>query len=261
MSRKMGKYVFTLYGVNIAKIEKKYKLPANDNSEENDDNIDQYTTKITELNAEQNTPKIFPFLDESKKIHMCSITMIDFESKMNINMLKYCCFWDRHPIDTKNIGCPIKYCPKKVVKKYYSCISKDTYIIKENITSNRAKNIQHTDDKNQQLNISLSDYFITDGVFCSLNCISAWIDDNKHVRRYDQSKSLLVMLCERITGVKNAVIAPAPHWRTLEQYGGFLNIIKFRESFNKVSYECHGTIEILPKFAPLATLYEEKLNF
>jgi len=48
---------------------------------------------------------------------------------------------------------------------------------------------------------------------------------------------LLLKMYNDLMGTKNIVITPTPHWRTLEQYGGNLNILQFRESFNKIEYE------------------------
>ena len=62
-------------------------------------------------------------------------------------------------------------------------------------------------------------------------------------------------------GTKTIVISPAPHWRILDQYGGHLNIMKFRESFNNIDYECHGNTKPIPNFLPIGTLFEEKIKF
>ena len=61
------------------------------------------------------------------------------------------------------------------------------------------------------------------------------------------------------------IIETAPHWRLLDVYGGHLTIEKFRNSFNKVDYQCHGNNRnINPQkqisFKPIATLYEEHIK-
>ena len=60
-------------------------------------------------------------------------------------------------------------------------------------------------------------------------------------------------------GIKN--INPSPHWRLLAEYGGNFTIKEFRENFNKTQYEFHDTVSFRTKFKPLATLFEEKINF
>ena len=133
---KKSKYTFTLMGVNVARINATYGIQNNSNElieEKNSVN----TTKLTELNTDKGTPEVISFLDESKKLHTCHVSMIDFQSRMDVNLLRYHCYWCRHPFETNPIGCPIKYIPSQAEKKYHSHISRDTYTIKENITEKR----------------------------------------------------------------------------------------------------------------------------
>ena len=253
---KKGKYSFTLIGVNVSRINNTYGI---DNLSEAplDDNAFINTTKLTELNTDKGTPEVISFLDEAKKLHICYISMIDFQSRMDVNLLRYHCFWCSHPFETRPIGCPIKYIPSQAEKKYHSHISRDTYTIKESITEKRRLFLQNNDN----LSLKIGEYYETDGVFCSFNCCQSWINDNKHDRLYDLSNTLLIKMYNSIMGTKMIVIGPAPHWRILEQYGGHLNIIKFREGFNKIEYECHGNTKKVPKFSPLGALFEEKIKF
>ena len=72
---------------------------------------------------------------------------------------------------------------------------------------------------------------------------------------------LLLKMYNDLMGTKNIVITQAPHWRTLEQYGGNLNILQFRESFNKIEYDYHGNTKNVPNFLPIGMLYEGKIKF
>lgn len=254
---KKGKYIFTLKNVNISKINHTYGLKILSIDLNEDDNLSTHTTKLTELNAEKGTPEVISFLDESKCLRTCYVSMIDFQSRMDVNLLRYHCFWCRHPFDTRPIGCPIKYISSQAEKKYHSHISRDTYTIKENVTAKRRKDL----NKSKELSIKIGEYYETDGVFCSFNCCSAWVNDNKHIRLYDNSTMLLMKMYNTMMGTKMVIISPAPHWRVLEMYGGHLNIIKFREGFNKIDYECHGNTKTVPNFLPLGTLFEEKIKF
>lgn len=254
---KKGKYTFTLQGINIAKINHTYGINVSDKEMIEDDKPSVNTTKLTELNTDKCTPEVISFLDESKRLHTCQVSMIDFQSRMDVNLLRYHCFWCRHPFDTRPIGCPIKYVSSQAEKKYHSHISRDTYTIKENVTTKRRMIL----DESDQLSIKIGEYYETDGVFCSFNCCQSWVNDNKHNRIYDRSTMLLMKMYNTIMGTRMIVISPAPHWRVLETYGGHLNIIKFREGFNKVDYECHGNTKPVLKFLPLGTLFEEKIKF
>jgi hypothetical protein len=257
MSKNQTKYLFTLVGINVAKIESKYGLCSD--LIVPDDQDDENTTKLSELNHEHQTPKIYPFLDGTKKLHNCHVSIIDFYSGMKTTFLRYNCYWDRHPFDTKTIGCPLLYIPNQVEKTYWSCISKDKYTIRESITRRRLALLKKI---NTKISATLKDCYISDGAFCSFNCCQAWIDDLKHHDpQYEFSGNLLSDIYNEMMGTKNAIITPAHHWRTLEPYGGNTTIIKFRDGFDTVSYEEHGTTVKLPKFISIGTLYEEKLNF
>jgi hypothetical protein len=216
-------------------------------------------TKISELEMNSSNPEIISFLDESKKSHQCDISMIDFNSGNSVSSLRYNCYWDRHPFDTVPLGCPIKYIHSNVVKSYHSEISKDIYTIKENITRKkrlqirrkRQKNEDDTDTTTTTLSRVLQhkEYYLTDGIFCSFNCCKAFIEDNKHIRLYDNSLNLLVkMYYDMFKHIqpshKNMNIVSAPHWRILIQYGGIKTISQFRNNFNKSEHKCFGDVNL-----------------
>jgi hypothetical protein len=265
---KKSKYSFTLTGINTSKILHTYGIDIIDKIDEDKVGTPN-TTKISDLNADKFTPSVVSFLDEAKRLHMCQICMIDFNSGMNVNLLRYHCYWCRHPFDTKPIGCPIKYVPSQIENTYHSNISRENYTIKENITVNTRKRLEvnKQDSVNSiteginNIRVNVAEYYETDGVFCSFNCCKSWIDDNKHNRLYDHSMMLLMKMYNNMVGVTMLNIMPAPHWRLLEQYGGNLNIMKFRESFNKIEYECHGNTRKNPTFVPIGTMFEEKIKF
>lgn len=252
------KYIFVLPNINIKKVNSKYEIVNTSNDFEVDN--PEITTKLENLNIEKNDyQNVISFLDESKKTHNCNISMIDFKAKMNINLLRYHCYWCRNPFETRPIGLPINYISNRAIKKYYSYISKDVYTIKENITENRKDMI--IDNDNNNINIDITDYYETDGVFCSFNCCKAYIIDNKHNNLYDKSEMFLTKMYNDMTSSQTKIIQSAPHWRLLEHYGGNLNIIEFRNSFNNIDYEYHGTTKNTPNFLSIGNIYEEKIKF
>jgi len=260
MSKAGKKFTFTLFNVNPIQILDRYGLESKQTDNFTEKNMKK-TTKLTDLNTEKGTPEVVSFLDESKKGHTCFVSMIDFASQMDVNLLRYHCFWCRNPFSTLPIGCPLKYVSSQAEKQYHSHISKDLYTIKENITSSKRNTLETTEL--EDVTIKSADYYETDGVFCSFNCAKAWINDNKSNNKYACSNSLLVKMYSDITGTQRKVanIDPAPNWRLLEQYGGHLNIVKFREGFNKVDYKCHGVARRVPTFASAEYLYEENIKF
>lgn len=256
------KYMFTLKGVNTEKVDKRFGISIVSNINTLINQLPRNTTKISDLSVNRNTPDIISFTDEAKKLHKCNISMVDFNTNKELTYSNiYHCFWCRNyiPNTVLAIGCPIKYIPNQAVKTYYSDISKDTYTIKENITSKRQETIEK--DGSDKLNVLHRDYYLTDGIFCSFNCCMAYIEDNKHNSMYAMSEMLLLKMYHDIYPTRVTEIDEAPHWRKLKQYGGDLTIEEFRDSFNKIEYKQHGYVSYVPKFKSLGVLFEEKLKF
>lgn len=270
-TRKSKKYIFTLTNItSTEKIDQKYGITIISNISTLDKAPDN-TTKITELSEmkSDSSNNIISFLDETKRLYHCNVSIIDINSGVDTEYLKYSCYWCRHPFDTKPIGCPIKFVSNKAIKQYYSEVSKDNYIIKENITHNKKSVL---DDKkafvfipiknsSSQINIDKKEWYMSDGCFCSFNCCKAFIKDNKHNSMYEHSEFLLSKLYFDMFGTKNININPAPSWRMLVEYGGHLTINQFRDNFNKSKYEYHGILIDKEIFKPIGSLFEEKINF
>lgn len=256
---------FILRDINVDEVDKKYDIKLISNLSTIEDFIPQNSTKLSEL-TEKNSSDIVSFLDESKRLHKCFVIMIDYKTNSELSSLKsICCFWCRHLIETKPLGCPIKYSSIKLEKTYDSEISKETYTMKENITKNKCKIItENYTSLKAKININSNSFYLTYGVFCSFNCIMAHILDNKHNKLFDLSTILLIKMYKEIMNIKNTEltnIKPAPHWSLLVEYGGNLTIKEFRQSFNKIEYEQHGYIQNLPEFLSIGNLYEQKIKF
>lgn len=260
MTKKPQKrYTFTLYGVNIIKVDQKYSIVHVANE---DEAIPLNTTKIGDLDIIRKTPNIVSFLDESKQLKRCTLSMIDFQTGNSVQQtqgLRYKCFWDREyiPDNVTPLGCPIKYISKKATKTYISEISKEKYSIRENVTVYKANEL--TDRKDGRLEVDGVDYYETDGVFCSFNCCMAFIQspEAKHNPLYRYSEMLLLRMWSLFNDSSEPVqILPAPHWRTLREFGGHLSIEQFRESFNRIQFINHGI-----RFSSLGYLFEDKLKF
>ena len=231
-----NKYKFTLFGINLEEIGKKFNIDISLNNK----------TLLSDL--DDNTSDNISFLDETKRLHTCSNI-----SKINVISKQYNCFWCRYQISSIPIHCPVKFVPSQIQRTILS--HNKNYILKENINQN-----------NVTLNDTLSwsndkSYYETDGVFCSFNCCQAWINDNKHKSEYNDSTYLLRKMYKDMTGNITDNIKPAPNWRLLNSYGGNLTIEDFRNNFTKFDYIFHGTVLSNVLYNPYNYIYESKFKF
>ena len=253
------KYIFTLCNIDTEVIDQRYGISLPSNISEVEHNPDS-TTQLEDILVSQRAPEVISFLDESKYMRKCDVSMVDVSTNKPLPKKQYSCFWCRHPIPENNvpIGCPIKYVPHQAVKTYYSELTKDRYVIKQNITDKRADILSETKDR--RMSMINRGYYVTDGAFCSFNCCMAYIGENKRQTTYKESTMLLLKMYNNIHDEKVNKIIPAHHWRKLEAYGGNLTVEQFRNNFNKVEYVDYGdTINLFQR--RIGRLFEEKLKF
>lgn len=231
MSKSKSKY-FTLKNVNFENVCSKYGLSNDKPKSKNITNIDDVLTREPEISVS--------FYEDNKKEYICSVSMLD----MNMLPLKtgIKCFWCRQHFDTTPIGCPIKYNNPIIEKSYISHITKGEYYIKENVSHEKLLDIEVGNDKTVVIDgIKTSQsripYYITDGIFCSFNCVLAFIKENNHNQLYKESLYLLNSLYYSLIGKHIEKIIPAPSWRLLKEYGGTMNLEAYRNSFNKIEYK------------------------
>ena len=241
MSKKKN---FTLRNIDNIEIIKKFSLTEKCiNNYNYDNNDDKDITFINELSI-NNDKKTYSFMDDSKQLHSCIVTMIQ-----NKKTIEKCdntkCFWCRNTFNTEPIGCPIKFIAPEIVKKHYSYINNENYIIRE-------KTYKETDK---------TTYYETDGIFCSFNCCLAYINHNKRNYIYKDSLMLLSKMYYDLFNTKFNIIQ-APSWRMLSEFGGNMSIEEFRKSFNKIEYLDIGQhITNMPVQYSIGHIYEEKIKF
>ena len=259
--KKKKKFTFLLKNIDLDTIERKYGIVIVSNIDSKKSNL-KNTTNILDL-ASNEDKKYFSYLDESKKEHKCLFTMYDrlFGNLKDTTNTK--CFWCRNDFTTIPIGCPIKYIPSQLVKTYYSEITKDKYIIRENISKQKTDKVENIlkNKNDKKINIRKKDYYETDGLFCSFNCCLAFIEDNSHIPLYIDSKMLLSKMFYGLFDTKEEIIK-ASSWRLLKDYGGNYTIEEFRNNFNKVEYtDISNIVKNLPSCKSVGFLYEEKIKF
>jgi hypothetical protein len=215
------------------------------------------------------TPVNFSYLDESKKDHHCVVTMLPHCQEHQLPpSTQLHCFWCRHAFMGRPVGCPIRYNAHRLIKSYQSEITKDSYILRENISVDQLKDSLPYYTK-QDMELQPRDYYITDGVFCSFNCAYAFIIDHKTNPLYIFSLNLLFKMYHdtlKELHKDNAhfqipPLEPAPSWRLLKTYGGHMTIDDFRKNFSKVDYRDIDNIMFpFPSSKPVGLLFEKQIR-
>lgn len=259
------KHYFVLRNIDPVEIDTKYSFYVNHMMEEDNPHFETSLktipsrTKITELTPKYKETNTFSYLDESKKEHECVLTMVSNDTQLPENTTIYC-FWCRHPFISKPLGCPIQYVPHRIVKEYYSEITKDNYVLRESITEDQFKiNKKHYEKQN--MNWINRDYYVTDGIFCSFNCCLAFIQDNQTNPLYRFSENLLSQIHIKTFGEQAQPIVPAPSWRLLKTYGGSITIEEYRKNFYKIMYkDIYNILYPSNKFKMIGFLYEKQVK-
>jgi len=211
----------------------------------------------------------FSYLDESKRNHHCVVTMAHLQrgaagGTEHATDTVHHCFWCRHPFQNTPIGCPIRYHAHRLVKTYYSEISRDTYSLRENVSDGQ---LQRNRPALETANLQVipKDYYSYDGIFCSFHCAYAFIKDQKANPLYMDSEQLLLQLYEDsvmpLHGVRPP-LDPAPSWRLLKAYGGHMTIDEFRKNLFKVEYKAVDNILEPPgsKVRPVSFIFEKQVH-
>lgn len=259
------KYYFVLRNIDPIEIDNKYSFLVSERlSQISEEVVVKKTerTKITELAHKTIEQQTFSYLDESKKEHLCILTMIDQTDNQQLSeKTSIYCFWCRSGFDFRPIGCPIKYIPNRIMKSYYSEITKDNYILRESVTIQQSES-NDAMYKDHNMDMTAHDFYITDGIFCSFNCCLAFILDNHNNPIYTDSEQLLNNLYIEFFGMKDIQpILPAPSWRILKDYGGNLSIDEFRRNFYKIEYKnIDNMIYPFIKFRPVGFLFEKQIR-
>lgn len=216
MSNKNKKqHLLKLPNIKPEEIDKQYGFKVTTNSAPLGEKIiPTQTTRISELG--NNFNHNITFVDELKNTHHAKISTVTESIHGN---KKFNCFWDRHPFHSdKIISCPIEKIHKPLIKNYISHINNKPYKIQDFTQETKFQE------------------YHCDGVFCSVECCLAFIDENKHDPLYQNSEFYLSEIFS-FTEHKRA-----PHWRLLTSYGGNMSIEEFRKSFMNTIYTFDGIV-------------------
>lgn len=104
--------------------------------------------------------------------------------------------------------------------------------------------------------------YYTDGLFCSANCVKAYVLEycQNDSRFKDSVRLLSLMVAEGTSRRKDQepiTIQPSPHWRLLIQFGGHVTPEKFKDLTNHTVFTEKGIIQM----KPITILLEEDEKF
>lgn len=237
-------YKFVLKNINDDEINSEFGLV-------NKNKSDKISTIDSLFNKESDDMVIF--INHSKSKVKCTLSTVNLSKTSNLS-----CYWCRHalPENTLPVTCPIKHVSGSLLKSYSSSDNKQNFVISENVSSRELESIMGNLPKRTV--VDNNPYFITDGIFCSFNCCVAFITDNNRNSLYDESYSLLLRMYKSIMGKDVSIIRPAPHWRTLLQYGGWQNILQFRDTLSKIEYVPQ---DYVLQYKPVSFVYHKKFSF
>lgn len=137
------------------------------------------------------------------------------------------CWWCRNTFGTMPLGLPINYCSD----------IKDNENNSPNVIVMRERVLEHFKRANLPTTDG-TDFFETDGIFCSFPCMKAYVvDEMKKGSRtkFRNSLTLITLLYQKLFG-RTIHIPTAGSWKLLTEYGGHLPIEKFRQTFGLLAF-------------------------
>lgn len=147
-------------------------------------------------------PKQISFVDDTK-------STVDYShSTPVLDRDGYHCMWCTLAILHRPLGCPLDK-----VRAFH--VDRSSY--------------------HKVLGTAKSNTFKTDGVFCSFNCIVAFLKVHGHLHKYKQSMHLLHAMYRCMTEATSATsveITAAPDYRCLAMYGGFMSPSDYRQNIS-----------------------------
>lgn len=216
---------FLLKGIDDKKIEEKYIVKQNELFCDN-------KTKIEDLYTNKNTIKKITIVEQDNsiiKLIPCCLSLDLKPLPLKTNMP---CMWDRHTFNTVPLGIPIKWHPSYFVKEF-SNESGEKYTVKQYVSKKSREKLEKRREENLQL--YKQEFFSTDGIVCSFNCMLAFIQSTKD-KTYKNSYYLAKLLYKKIFNRTETIEPAEDPCRLLKEYGGIYDIEEYRSNFNNIKY-------------------------
>lgn len=208
----------------------------NINTEKINENNVNYTS-INKLNfTSLKTEPTLTFIQKDKfKLYNYNIMLDTQSEKFLNNESKIPCYYCRRKFDFVTLGIPIKYYPSiYIIVDNNSQTSKYSFNYKENtirLNKSEKERILNMIKKNKDIisehkehKIITRNFFETDGIFCSFNCMVSYIEENSYNPLYQNSYSLIYLMYKQIFGeYPSQSFIRSPSWKLRKEYGGPLD--------------------------------------
>jgi hypothetical protein len=260
---------------NNTKYNIKKELDSNINIEK------QYKTNCTSINklnfsSLKNEPTLTYIQKDKFKLYNYNI-MLDTNTNLFLNE-KCCdtpCFYCRRKYDFVHLGIPIKYYPSVyILNDNVLQTSKYSFNYKENIIklnkSERERLIQILNNNpnivyNKQSidivkgihKIVTRNFFETDGIFCSFNCMISYIEENSYNPIYQNSNHLIYLMYKHIFGnYPNQPFIRSPSWKLRKEYGGPLTDEDYEKYIQTIPIIETKQFKVLNSYYKTESIYE-----
>lgn len=185
---------------------------------------------------------------DKKKIYSY-LSLVDIVTGKRIpEETKIPCHGCRRKFSSQPMGIPIDFHPS-----YY--VSKNDQTKIKRLTTRERERLE-TDPEN---NIIVMDYFDTEGIVCSFNCIISCIEECPSPI-YKKTPYLISMLYKMIFGkYPDQKILKAPSWKMREEYGGPLTDNEFERSLQTIQFtDTHQCQRVQRTINPVSRIFEVK---
>lgn len=253
-------FTFTLSNIDVAKIDKDFNMEkmkefgCDISSGKNiiifDGGEEGTSLEKLGISSLKKEPLTTIVSKDKKKIYTY-LSMVDIvSSKKMPDSTTIPCYGCRRKFSSQPLGIPIDFHPSYYVSK------NDTTKIRRLTTNDREK--LQLDPEN---NIVIMDYFDTEGVVCSFNCIVSCIGESPSPI-YKKTPYLISMMYKMIFGkYPDQKILRSPSWKMREEYGGPLSDKEFERSLQTIQFtDTHQCQKAQRAINPIGRIFEVKDN-
>lgn len=247
-----NEFTFTLSNIDVAKIDKDFNMERMkefgcDITSKNNIIFDEGTSlEKLGISSLKREPIVTVISKDKKKIHTY-LSLIDIVSGKKIpEETNIPCHGCRRKFKSQPMGIPIDFHPSYYVSK------NDSTKIKRLTIKEREK---LENDKNNS--IVVMDYFDTEGIVCSFNCMISCIEESPSPI-YKKTPYLISMMYRMIFGkYPDQKIIKAPSWKMREEYGGPLSDDEFERSLQTIQFsDTHQCQKVQRATNPVGRIFE-----